>query len=75
MNKCYALYVLKSDESVWSDAIAVSNSIDKLSVFFIAKDNTQYVGSYDKHNSPNVVRHTKEGVYPRYKIEEIPYVC
>lgn len=75
MNKCYALYVLKNDESVWSNAIAVSNSIDKLSVFFITKDDTQYVGSYDKHNSPNVVRHTTEGVYPRYKIEEIPYVC
>lgn len=75
MNKCYALYVLKSDDSLWSNAIAVSNEINKLSVFMITKENTHYVGSYDRLNSPNVVMHTKEGVYPRYKIEEIPYVC
>lgn len=75
MNKCYALYVLKDEGSIWSNAIAVSNSIDKLSVFIITKDSSQYVGSYDNANAPHVVRYTKEGLYPRYMISEIPYVC
>lgn len=77
MNKCYALHVLKDGHSCWSNVIAVSKSIDKLSVFFITatKNSPQYVGTYDKHNEPNIVRYTEEGIYPRYKIEEIPYVC
>lgn len=75
MSKCYALYMLKDEGSLWSDVVAVSNSIDKLSPFVISKDGCQYVGSYDSQNSPYVVRYTKEGLYPRYKIAEIPYVC
>lgn len=75
MNKCYALHVLKDEGSYWSDVIAVSNSIDKLSPFIVSKNNCQYVGSYDKINSPYIVRYTEEGLYPRYKIAEIPYVC
>lgn len=73
MNKCYGLYVLKSEDSLWSNVIAVSNSIEKLAVFFL--HNTRYVGSYDKFNAPNMVSYSDEKVYPRYKIEELPYVC
>jgi hypothetical protein len=71
--KAYGLRVLKNDESVWS-IIAVANSIDKLTPFIITQDNTQFVGSPDRLNSPSIVRYTSENLYPRYMIEEIPYV-
>lgn len=72
--KAYGLRVLKSDDSLWSDVIAVANNIEKLTPFIITQDNSQYVGSPDRFNSPNIVRYTNEKIYPRYMIEEIPYV-
>lgn len=72
--KAYGLRVLRDEESYWSNIIAVSNDYNKLIPFIISKESMIYVGSYDKFNSPNVVRYTSENVYPRYMIEEIPYV-
>lgn len=74
MVKAYALYVLKTDTSNWSNTIAVSNEIEKLTPFMITLDHTMYVGSPDRLNSPKIVRYTSEGQYPRYMIEEIPFV-
>lgn len=71
--KAYGLRFLLNDESVWSDIVAVSNEIDKLTAL-IMTTNSYTVGSYDKFNSPRVVRFTDEKVYPRYMVEEIPYV-
>lgn len=72
--KAYGLRVLKDDESYWSNIIAVSNDYNKLIPFIITKEGMVYVGSYDNFNAPNVVRYTSENDYPRYMIEEIPYV-
>lgn len=71
--KAYGLRCLLNEDSLWSDIVAVSNEIDKLTAL-IMTTNSYTVGSYDKFNSPKVVRYTSEKVYPRYMIEEIPYV-
>lgn len=72
--KAYGLRILKDNNSFWSDIYAVSNDYNKLTPFMFMQDNVLHTGSYDKFNSPNVVRYTSENKYPRYMIEEIPYV-
>lgn len=71
--KIYALRYLKDENSLWSDVVAVSHEIPKLTAL-IMTTNSYTVGSYDQFNSPKVVRFTDVKVYPRYMIEEIPYV-
>lgn len=73
-NKMYALYVRMNEGCMWSNAIAVSDDIDKLTVFML-NDSPIMVGSCDITNSPNVVRFkVPEGKFPHYKIQGIPYV-
>lgn len=77
MTKLYALRVLHDNESNWSDVIACSHEIDKLTPFiYFPKGRWRelYSGSYDKHNNSKIVRYTHADFYPRYVIEEIPYV-
>lgn len=74
-NKMYALYVRYDEGSMWSDVKAVSKDIEKLSNLMMI-GGPIYIGSYDNHNEPNMVRYkTPEGKFPHFKIVGIPYVC
>lgn len=74
MSKHYGLRVRKKEDAMWSDIIAVSPSIQKLRVFMCSPDNTTFVGTPDKHNTPNVVSYTDPKTFPCWQIEEIIYV-
>lgn len=70
--KMYGLRRLADENSIWSDVIAVSSEIEKLTPFMFAKSVT--CGSNDTFNSPKMVRFTDEKVYPRYRIDEVLFV-
>lgn len=73
MSKMYALLILKDSDSYWSNSIAVSADIRKLRAI-VPTVSTWYSGSSDKFNDPYCVTYSDEGIYPRYRIEEVVHL-
>lgn len=68
--KCYGLFKVRCKESM-VELVCVSNSVDKLSGL------TPYYGwnlNGNKARNKDLVKSTDDNVYPKYLIEEIPYV-
>lgn len=70
MNKLYALFSVKDDQS-HHQLVAASNDMDKL--IRITPSNTIHIVNDPNDKTLRMV--TPEGVYPMYTIREIPYVC
>ena len=68
MTKLFGLYCIKDVESIMN-LLACSNEIDKLTAI------TPVSYFYIPKRTSKVVRHTEEGIYPRYIIKELPFVC
>lgn len=74
MNKLYALHVVKNQESN-SRIIACSNEIDKLTSVIVTADQSNTFLLQKDPNDKTLRITTKDNVYPKFLIREIPYIC
>ena len=73
MNKLYGLRYVKDEGSYWEEHYAFSHDPQKLRA--LVKGVSHWMtGSSDITNSTKEVCYTDKGTYPRYSVEEVPFV-